>query len=116
MDAASSPRKCASSAAYAVPASKGDASIDGTIGRLPISMPGIVTSLHVVPWLRDTWMMPVLVAIQMTPGATVDAAIDTMLANDDPDVSLGAGWARVSVRSGLSFVQVAPPSVVAMRY
>src|SRR5213595_2734678 len=96
MDGASSPRKCASSAAYAVPAAKWEASTDGTIGRLPISMPGIVTSLHVVPWLRDTWMMPVLVAIQMTPGATVDVAIDTMLANDDPDVSLGDGWARVS--------------------
>ena len=77
-------------------------------------MPGIVTSLHDLPWLRDTWMMPVLVAIQMTPGVTVDAAIDVMAANDDTDVSRGV--ARVAVRSGLSFVQVAPPSVVVMRY
>src|SRR5881397_473773 len=52
MDGASSPRKCASSAAYAVPASKWDASTEGRIGRLPISMPGIVTSLHDFPWLR----------------------------------------------------------------
>src|SRR5213594_2523818 len=100
MDGASSPRKCASSAAYAVPASKPDASTDMKIGRRPISMPGIVTSLHDFPWLRDTWMMPVLVVIQMTPGVTVDTAIDAMLANDGPDVSRGAGWARVSVRSG----------------
>src|SRR5437667_317902 len=114
MDGASSPRKCASSAAYAVPASKWDASTEGRIGRLPISMPGIVTSLHDFPWLRDTWMIPVLVAIQMTPGVTVEAAIDVMAANDDTDVSCGA--ARVSVRSGLSFVQVAPPSAVAIKY
>src|SRR5436309_16109407 len=101
MDGASSPRKCASSAAYAVPAAKWAASTDGTTGRLPISMPGIVTSLYVVPWLRDTRMMPVLVAIQMTPRATVDVAIDALLSYDDRDVSLGACCAPVSVRPGM---------------
>src|SRR5437879_3822161 len=124
MDGASSPRKCASSAAYAVPASKGDASTDIPIGRAPIAVPGIVTSFHDVPWLRETWMMPVMVVIQMTPGVTVDAAIDMRPTNDGTDVSRAAARVLVSagapgcgtVRSGLSFVQVAPPSVVATRY
>src|SRR5207245_3805214 len=87
---APSPRKCASSAAYAAPASNGDASTDGKIGRLPISMPGIVTSLHDFPWLRETWMMPFMVAIQMTPGVTVDAAIDSIAMNEGAVVSRAA--------------------------
>src|SRR5439155_14275547 len=115
---------CASSAAYAVPASKGDASTDMTIGRIPIAVPGIVTSLNDFPWSRDTWMTPLLTPIQMTPGVTIDAAIDPMGRTESAVVSAAAGRIAVStgapgcgtVRSGLSFDQVAPQSAVAMRY
>src|SRR5712691_4696635 len=113
---AKSPRYCRLKTAYAVPASKGDASTQVGVRRKPTLISGLVTSLHVTPWFRDTWTMPLVAPIQMTPGRTVDAAIDQMDARRGMLVSLGAGWARVAVRSGPSFVQVAPPSLVAMRY
>src|SRR6267143_3999074 len=118
-----SPRKCASSVAYAVAASKRDASTVVKIRRAPISVLGIVTSLHDLPWLRDTWMTALVAPVQMTPAVTVDAATDQMAlggmvvsrAGSCTPVSVGTPGCGM-VRSGLSLDHVAPPSAVAMTY
>src|SRR5436309_12870633 len=89
-----------------------------TIGRIPIAVPGIVTSLHDFPWSRDTWMTPLLTPIQMTPGVTIDAAIDPMGRTESAVVSAAAGRIAVSTggpgwgtgTSGLSIDQAATPS------
>src|SRR6267143_6300045 len=116
MYGAKSPRNSKSNTAYAVPASKGDASSHVGVRRTPAAISGVVTSLHVFPWSRVTWAIALEVPIQMTPGRTVDAAIDQRFARRGMLVSLGAGRAGVTVRSGLSFVQVAPPSGDAITY
>src|SRR5438445_13545735 len=101
---------------YAVPASNGDASTQVGVTRTPTPISGLVTSFHVTPWFRDTWTMPLMAPIQMTPGRTVDAAIDQMHAQRRMLVSLGAGWARVSLSAGPSSVRVTLPCLVGMRY
>src|SRR3989442_4716245 len=67
-----SPRMWRSRAAYAVPPSSWDASTAVRIGRAAIWLPGIVTSLHDLPWSRDTWITPLVAPAQMTPGTRFD--------------------------------------------
>src|SRR5947207_14976239 len=118
-----SPRKWRSSAAYAVPASSGDASTAARIERAAIAVPGTVTSLHDLPWLRDIWITPLVAPVQMTPGVTVDAATDhrarcgmvVSRAGSCTPVTVGTLGCGIE-RSGLSLDQVAPPSTVPIRY
>src|ERR1051325_10309625 len=49
-----------------------------TAARLATVIPGIVTSLHDLPWSRVTWITPLLTPTQTTPGATGDAESDPM--------------------------------------
>src|ERR1051325_84489 len=124
MYGALSPRTFISSAAYAVPASTGDASTTAIACRLATVIPGIVTSLHDLPWSRVTWITPLLTPTQTTPGATGDAESDPMGRIGGGGGSRFVARAGVStgfpgggtLRSGLSLLQVTPASVVAMRY
>src|SRR5512146_2321139 len=84
------------------------------------------TSLQLRPLSRVTCTRPVVVPTQMVPGATVEGEIDSM----EP-LATGAGMGAAAalpppaadtaatgtvVRSGPSWRQWMPPSVVAMRY
>ena len=106
-----------STATYAVPALVCDASIDEIIARRGAGMPAMLTSFQVRPVSRVTWMSPLLVPAQITPGMTVEAASDS-IAPRPPSVraavaeSMPAGMPR----SGLIAVQVAPPLVVLATY
>src|SRR5690349_6122456 len=109
-------------ATYAVAASVCDASMAEMSARDAFGSPAIETSLHVFPLSRVTWMRPLFVPTQIVPGATVDGEIDSII--PPRGVRLAAASLAASTgsllfgrpRSGLSFRQCTPPSVVAMRY
>src|SRR5512147_2844102 len=92
------------------------------IARRGVGSPGIETSVHVFPSSRVSLIIPFVVPTQIVPAATGDAEIDSIA----PPGGRGAvapvgGVPAVAAlggtpRSGLSFRQCTPPSVVAMRY
>src|SRR6185437_10162563 len=98
--------------------------VDGLDVRARCVRLGIDTSAHVFPLSRVRRMRPLLVPTQIVPAATLDGAMVSMMppvgGPPRPPRAGGCGAAGSrpcgTPKSGLSFVQCAPPSVVAMRY
>src|SRR5689334_16240335 len=78
-------------------------------------MPGTLASLHVLPPSRVTLIKPLFVPTQIKPGITVESDMDWIAELPPGTPGPPAGGAGASfriVRSGLSWVQWPPPSVV----
>ena len=73
----------------------------------------MLTSVHVFPSSRVTWMSPLFVPTQMIPLPTVDAASDSMAPRPPLVLAAVAESSPLGMPSSpLIFLQWLPPSVV----
>src|ERR1041384_598411 len=108
-------------ATYASAASWWEASTVAMRARLGSGRAGTVTSSQVLPSSRVSLIKPLLVPTQIRPRVMVEGENDSMLPGGGAPgaraaASGGGVWPFGQVRAGLSLLQCAPPSSVAMRY